>query len=255
MDRQSLAAPPSPEPHARANEPAKTKKPNAAKKGAKPSKKAPAGSKHKSRAPVAPKPEVEAADATAGPDQACHVQLRKAGVSFEKLSSERAPNVELPIRLTGSVAGVEIRGAGKNKATHYLDCRLALTLVRWAPALLAAGVIGIDHYSIYRPEAHVSGTRKASGHASALAIDAARFHLRDGRVLNVLDNWKDKTKGADPCAPHPQQDADERLLRDLTCDASRMGLFQTVVTPHHNPEHNNHVHLEISTSFSPTWIH
>jgi hypothetical protein len=200
----------------------------------------------------APKPDL---DVAAGPDERCHVQLREAGVSFVKIAADRAPNVRLPIRLTGDIAGVEIQGTGKNKATHYLDCRLGLALVRWAPQLRAAGVTRIDHYSIYRPDAEVGGTHKLSAHALALAIDAGRFHLSDGRVLSVLDNWTDKTKGADPCAARPQQGADERLLRELVCDAARRGIFQTIVTPHHNPEHDNHVHLELSSAFAPTWIH
>lgn len=199
--------------------------------------------------------EAEPLDVATGPDEACHVQLRKASVPFVKIAEERAPGVQLPIRLTGALAGVEIQGTGKNKATHYLDCRLAHALVRWAAQLQAAGVVRIDHYSVYRQDAEVGGTRKLSGHAAALAIDAGRFHLRDGRVLTVLDTWTDKTKGAAPCAARPMQSADERLLRELVCDAARRGLFQTIVTPHHNPEHDNHVHLEVSSSFAPTWIH
>lgn len=62
------------------------------------------------------------------------MQLRTAGVSFVKLAKARAPHVLLPIRLTGAVARVEIRAAGK-EAMGYLDCRLALALMRWAPAL------------------------------------------------------------------------------------------------------------------------
>jgi hypothetical protein len=116
-------------------------------------------------------------------------------------------------------------------------------------------VTAIDHYSIYRPDAQVAATRKPSGHSLAMAIDAGRFHMRDGRMLTVLDHWTDKTKGADPCASRLAQGADERLLRELVCDASRRGIFQTIVTPHHNPEHDNHVHLEVSASFAPTWIH
>ncbi|HTU61724.1 MAG TPA: extensin family protein, partial [Polyangiales bacterium] len=111
------------------------------------------------------------------------------------------------------------------------------------------------HYSIYRSEAQVAATRKPSGHALAMAIDAGRFHMSDGRIVTVLEQWTDKTKGADPCAPRLQRSADERMMRELVCNASRDGIFQTVVTPHHNPDHHNHVHLEVSATFAPTWIH
>jgi hypothetical protein len=238
---------------------AKARAKDAPKAVKKPNQPARRGTAHKPRVRKAARaskaPEEPELDVATGPDQACHVQLRNAGVAFVKISAERAPGVELPIRLTGDLAGIEIRSTGKNKVTSYLDCRLALALVRWVPQLKAAGVTGIDHYSMYRPDAEVSGTRKPSGHALALAIDAGRFHLSDGRVLTVLDSWTDKTQGADPCTPRPLQSADERLLRELVCDASRRGIFQTVVTPHHNLAHSNHVHLEVSGSFAPTWIH
>jgi hypothetical protein len=213
------------------------------------------GANRAARKPRAAPIDESTLDAVATPDEGCHVQLRKAGVSFAKLDRDKVPDVRLPIRLTGSVAGIEIRGTGKNRATSYLDCRLALALVRWGPRLSAAGVVRLDHYSMYRPDAEVGTTGKTSGHAQALAIDAARFHLSDGRVLTVLETWTDKTKGADPCTPRPQHSADERLLRELVCDAARAGIFQTIVTPHHNPEHDNHVHLEVSSTFAPTWIH
>jgi hypothetical protein len=188
------------------------------------------------------------------PDHACHVRLREAGVSFAKLAKARAPRVQLPIRLTGAVAGIEIRGAGK-EATGYLDCRLALALVRWAPALKAAGIVRVDHYSIYRPDARVADTRKISSHAAGLAIDAARFHTSDGRVLTILETWTDKTPDADPCAARQRQSPAERLLRELVCDALRSDIFQTVVTPHHDAAHANHVHLEVQNSDEPAWMH
>jgi hypothetical protein len=34
-------------------------------------------------------------------------------------------------------------------------------------------------------------------------------------------------------------------MRKLVCDAARAGLFQTVITPHYNDAHRDHVHLEI----------
>jgi hypothetical protein len=89
-----------------------------------------------------------------------------------------------------------------------------------------------------RTGARVARTGNPSGHSRALAIDAARFHFGDGSVLDVLDDWGDRTRGAEPCIG-------DGVLRGLVCDAVEAGLFQIVITPHHNRAHHNHVHLEV----------
>jgi hypothetical protein len=145
-------------------------------------------------------------------------------------------------------------GAATRSPTNFIDCRLAEALLEWAPTLRASGIVAIEHYSIYRKAATVAGTPKPSAHAGGLAIDAARFHLADGRVLSVLDDWKDKTLGADPC-PRRASEADAgALLRDLVCDAAADGRFQIIVTPNHNAAHYNHVHLELAAHRGATWI-
>jgi hypothetical protein len=181
----------------------------------------------------------------------CYRALRAADVAFESASNEGA----WLIKLTGPIAGVRIHGGGHADApTNYLDCRLAQTLLRWAPRLRAQAVVGIGHYSMYRREAVVGSSNKPSGHASGLAIDVGTIELRDGRELSVLKDWANRARGGDPCGTWPD-DADGRLLRQLVCDAVARQLFQTVVTPHYNDAHGNHVHLEIDPQRASLWIH
>jgi hypothetical protein len=193
-------------------------------------------------------------DRTAETDSACYAALRAAGVAYQSVSRADANGIAWPIELKGSIDGVRVHGSGKaNAPTNYLDCRLATTLLTWAPLLRAKGVLGIEHYSMYRPESVVGSSDKASGHALGRAIDVAKFEMSDGRTLSVLDDWTNRARGADPCQAWPDA-ANGRLLREIVCEAAARGLFQVVVTPHYNDAHGNHVHLEIDQQAASLWI-
>lgn len=184
----------------------------------------------------------------------CYAALRGAGVSFQTLARADAGEITWPIKLTGPIDGIRIHGTGKADApTNYLDCRLAKALLAWAPWLRAHGVVGLEHYSMYRADSVVSNSDKPSGHALGRAIDVAKFELKDGRTLSVLEDWKNRARGAEPCRTWPDEDAG-RTMRQLVCDAAERGLFQIVVTPHHNEAHGNHVHLEVDPLADSLWI-
>ena len=78
-----------------------------------------------------------------------------------------------------------------------------------------------------------------------LAIDAARFHLRNGDVIAVLDDWDERERGGAPCPVRASEDRPGRILRSVVCRAVERDLFQVVLTPHHDLDHQNHVHLEV----------
>jgi hypothetical protein len=167
---------------------------------------------------------------------------------------QTAAGIAWPIRLTAPIGGINIEGGATPDAeTNYLDCRLAATLLAWAPSLRARGIVGIEHYSMYRSLSRVNGSDKLSGHAAGRAIDIGRVELEDGRMLSVLTDWKNRKANANPCAKWRDDDAG-RLLRDLACDAAQRGFFQVVVTPHHNAAHANHLHLEIDPAADSLWM-
>ena len=175
----------------------------------------------------------------------CERLLGEAAVPFVPADGLAAA-VEQPIRLAGPVGGVRIvPSGGEPDSIHsILDCRLALALARWTPALRARGVAGIEHVSMYRPNARIRGTGRVSGHAHGLALDALAFVLDDGTRLPVLRAWLDRAAGADPCAEH-QDDPGTARMRGAVCAAVEQDLFQVVLTPHHDAAHANHVHLEV----------
>jgi hypothetical protein len=202
-----------------------------------------------SMAAVAPQP-----PRTASTESACHAGLSAGGVTFQTVAKSEAPGVAWPIRLTSAVDGVLIHGGKSDAPTNYLDCRLALALLAWAPSLREQGVVGLEHYSVYRRDAVVAGTSSPSGHAIGSAIDVGLFEMRDGRRLSVLEHWTNRDRGKDPCQQWPTDDEAARIMRRLVCDAYQNELFQTVITPHYNDAHKNHVHLEVAPKSEGAWI-
>ena len=188
------------------------------------------------------------------PPELCYRRLHAAHVPFEAVAPDEARGVQAPIRLLGPIDGVEVTARDGDTLHSLLDCRLALALLAWAPALRSAGVDRLEHYSIYRPGARVAGKGRSSGHARALAIDAARFHLMQGGTIDVLTDWEERDRGGAPCPLRANEAAPSRLLRGVVCDAVAHNLFQVVLTPHHDRAHENHVHLELKPEVSWTYV-
>ena len=196
--------------------------------------------------PAPPAPEVPLGRAIGELEpEACLALLEAHGVEVELVPEEEAEGVEVPIRLLGPVGGVAIGSRGRSRVHSILDCRLAVAILDWAVDLRAAGVVAIDHMSMYRPRARVRGTGSPSGHARGMALDVGAFHLEDGRTLVVEEVWTDRRHGAPPCEPGPDDGPDIALLRALVCAPADDETFQVVLTPHFDPAHRNHFHLEL----------
>jgi hypothetical protein len=191
-----------------------------------------------------------------GPPGTCYAQLDDAGVRYERVEKNKAQGVQFPTRLQGPIGGVEIVQHDQRapQFQSILDCRLALAVLTWAPSLRRAGVRRIEHYSIYRPGARVAGGGAKSGHSTGMALDAARFHLDGGQVVDVLTDWEDRDRGDAPCPRRDDEAWPSRLLRGLVCEAVDRNLFQVVITPHHDRAHENHVHLELRPEVDWTYV-
>jgi hypothetical protein len=175
----------------------------------------------------------------------CVDLLDRSLVRFEQVDDEQAPNVATPLHVLAPLHGVSFGPKNGDPEHGMVDCRLAVALYAWAPILRANGVVKVEHYSTYRPGARVRGHGKPSGHAHALAIDAARFHLTDGRVIDVDTDWQDREHGGNPCPVREHESEASRILRSVVCEAVERDLFQVVLTPHYDRAHQNHVHLEL----------
>lgn len=199
--------------------------------------------------PVAPAPSLPHGRAVSAlTPTACRALLDSLGVEVEDASGEGGPvlAIEQPVRLRGPLGGLTVRPHGGDARSIHaiLDCRLVVALYAWGPTLRAAGFVGIEHVSVFRPGARVASSGHVSGHAHALAIDALRFVRPDGTSFSVLDDWVARARGADPCGTYDEP-AEAHALREAICAGAAAELFEVVVTPHHDDAHANHVHLEV----------
>lgn len=185
---------------------------------------------------------------------ACLQTLAGSDVEFHAYEGEAAGSVGAAVVLDGPVGGVAIEFEGRNAVHAVLDCRLVLALLAWAPALREAGVVRLRHLSVLRPHARVRSTGRPSGHSVALAIDVRFMDLAEGESLDVLEDWAERARGSEPCSRDHDDDERGATLRRLVCDAAAAQLFQVVITPHHDDDHQNHVHLEVRTEGTWTFL-
>lgn len=167
---------------------------------------------------------------------------------------EPFPGVAFPVRLTSALFGVVIGAHGGHGRPRPIvgDCRLVLALARWARVLHEAGISRVGHLSLYRPE-HCGAP--PSGHCGALAIDIAHFVFDDGTDFEVERDWADRTRGASPCGARPGETIAMTAVRRVVCAASEAAMFNVILTPHYDDDHQNHVHLEVRPGMTGLVVH
>ncbi len=184
----------------------------------------------------------------------CRQQLKltgKLGKAFKKVG--RRNGIALPLRFVGPLGEVTFRVPPPKVNYGMIDCRQALLWIQLLPTLEEHQVASIRIDNFYRNRARL-GRGKKSQHAYALAADVVSVTLKDGRELNVLDDFFGK-RGEPPCGPqaqiHPPTGATQEqieesiLLRNLVCEWGRAGAFHHILTPNYNKAHENHLHLDI----------
>jgi hypothetical protein len=190
----------------------------------------------------------------------CETELGNRHIGYTK---ETARGVLDPVRLTGSLHGVEFRtdaSDAKRADSPYeiADCREVLAMDDFAAILEKHDIVQVRHYSIYRPPPKSwPDDRIGSQHNGALALDAGRFTKKDGSVLDVLKDFHgkigDPTCG-DNAGPHPATD-NAKELRDILCTTVEAHLFNVVLTPDFNRPHRNHFHLEVMANVKWFLVH
>jgi len=176
---------------------------------------------------------------------ACRAELKKRGVAIEPAGA--GGGIATPVRLKGLVRGIRFVTPGKRSIYGKLDCRLAIALDELAAVLERHDVSEVRIDNLYRPRAHLPGSRKRSQHAYGLAIDLLSLKLRDGQTLEVERDWQGSI-GAPPCGPNSELLTESEhaiLLRNLVCDVARQGIFHHILTPNFDRAHSNHLHVDI----------
>lgn len=177
--------------------------------------------------------------------EACLQMLDDRAIAYERASG--GPLVEAPVHLAGPLRDVHFRHVHTRRSGSVMDCRLVLALDDFAQVLKDQGVAEVGYLAAYRPDP--SGTAKeGQRHPAALAMDIAWFQLDDGKKLVVERDFEGQV-GAKTCgrrAHQPDPDSENaRALRKLVCDTGKARLFHLLLTPNYDPEHRNHLHVEV----------
>jgi hypothetical protein len=205
------------------------------------------------QAPGPPDPETAPAVRYSKLDRVtCEAELGRRGIPFTAVDEARG--VLAPVRLQGPLHGVTFRTGlpASQRATsvwEIVDCRLALALDDFAAQLAAHDVVEVIHFSVYRPPVTTwPDGKQATRHPGALAIDAASFVKKDGKILQVERDFHGRI-GATTCGtgagPRPST-PEAAELRSILCDAACARLFNVMLSPDYNWPHRNHFHLEVT---------
>jgi hypothetical protein len=185
-------------------------------------------------------------------NDAAYAELDRRGIPYRR-EQPGPEGVRAPIRLTGTLHGVEVHSAlppTERASTRFevLDARLALALDDFCALLAEREIVELVHYTMYRPGVapRAESDSLPTRHPGGLAIDLGALRRRDGKWLDVGEVWRTdigkKTCGA---GAKRHDDARARELVGLVCDAAEKRLFHYVLTPHYDKAHHDHLHLEI----------
>jgi hypothetical protein len=155
--------------------------------------------------------------------------------------------------VTGPINGVPYRYLGNTtqRATFFMDCRLALSLARAAPVLRAHDVVEVEDIGVYNyrcinndgtpPNCNVG----MSQHAYAMAIDLAAFHTADGATYTVKTDFviDPTTEPTCTAATEPGKDA---WLHQTICELKGDKVWNIVLTPNYNDLHRDHFHVDLT---------
>lgn len=192
----------------------------------------------------------------------CEAELGKRTVAFVRA----APTVGVlaPVRLRGPLHGVTIHSALPaaqvlTSEIEIFDCRLVLALDDFAAMIAKHDVVEMIHLSAYRSQRNGGCTPKYVGkqHCAGLALDVGTYKKKDGSTLDVKRDFSGKI-GIATCGPgtHPIKPGPaSNELWGYVCDAANRGLFNVILTPNFNQQHENHMHLEVTPDAEWMLIH
>lgn len=182
--------------------------------------------------------------------QKCHAYLRQSEVPFKAVRRRDARSVEIPVRITGPIAGVTWRIPwSENESTdlHTIwDCRMVAAMVPFTRWLASYGVVEIAYFSSLRG-GKAARAKPTSQHNIGLAVDFLGFRRAAGDLQKVEQNFKKRRLRSCPAvaAAPPRGASASEIYHAIVCEGVRHGLLHTILTPDHDRAHYNHLHLDL----------
>jgi hypothetical protein len=163
--------------------------------------------------------------------QTCLEWLTRLNIRHRALPATRG--MRTPVRVTGPIAGVSYVLGGRAEVTA--DCRLILALDWIGPHLRQFGVTAVRHSGAYVYRRTRSG--RPSLHARGLALDVHEFSFSTTHFEVKRHYQRNLDSGCTRSAP---------TLNQLECRLRGLRLFRELITPDHNADHYDHLHLAIA---------
>lgn len=180
----------------------------------------------------------------------CRAWLDHYGVAYTVGPARQG--VADPVTVTTPINGMVYRylDAASTRATFFMDCTLARSLVRAAPHWRARGVVEVQDIGVYNYRCIGTGTppncpQGLSQHAFATGIDLARFVHDDGTTWTVNDDWVIDPTGTATCSA-ATEDPKDTWLHDVACDLKDDDVWKIMLTPNYNAAHRNHFHVDLT---------
>lgn len=161
----------------------------------------------------------------------CYSWLARLGIPHERLPS--TPGMVDPVRVTGPIGGIHFISDGQSGVV--CDCRMVLALDWSARKLAPMGVTAIRHSGAYVYRTTKSG--RPSLHARGLAIDV--HGVQFGPYVHWVEQHFMRGRTG-------RCDGDEPALNQVECRLRSLNLFRELITPDHNSDHHDHLHLGIT---------
>lgn len=158
-----------------------------------------------------------------------------------------------PVTVTTPINGMVYRYSANTtpRATFFMDCTLARSLVLAAPHMRSRGVVEVADIGVYNYRCIGGGTppdcpNGISQHAYAKGIDLAGFEDTAGTFYSVNDDWviDPSTERTCEAATSSEKDA---FLHELICAIKADEVWNIVLTPNYNDAHRNHFHVDLTT--------
>lgn len=192
-------------------------------------------------------------DVTVGDPQVanCREWLDLYGIPYTVGPSN--PGVTDPVTVTTPINGMPFRYSGNAnvRATFFMDCSLARSLVQAAPHMRSRGIVEVTDIGVYNYRCIGGGTppdcpNGISQHAYAKAIDIAGVKDTAGVFYSVNDDWVIDPSTEKTCEAATSNDKDA-FLHELICAIKADKVWNIVLTPNYNAVHRNHFHVDLTT--------
>jgi hypothetical protein len=181
----------------------------------------------------------------------CREWLDLYGITYTTGPSN--PGVPDPVTVTTPINGMPYRYSGNAnvRATFFMDCTLARSLVLAAPHMRSRGVVEVTDIGVYNYRCFGGGTppncpNGISQHAYAKGIDIAGVKDTAGIFYSVNDDWVIDPAAEKTCEAATSNEKDA-FLHELICAIKADKVWNIVLTPNYNADHRNHFHVDLTT--------